>query len=156
MEGLSRMIFVAVSGGLLEGFKVGNASFSHILFGDDTLIFRSARSSQLRYLWSLFFQFESASGLKANLAESKLIGCGVATLPVKYLGLPLGASYKSIHIWDCVIEKIEHRLASWKRLYISKGGRVTFIKSTLTNIPMYYLSLFPLSASVAVRIEKIQ
>jgi hypothetical protein len=26
---------------------------------------------------------------------------------VKYLGLPLGASYKAKHIWDGVIEKIE-------------------------------------------------
>jgi len=32
-----------------------------------------------------------------------ILGCGVATLPMKYLGLPLGASYKAIHIWDGVI-----------------------------------------------------
>jgi hypothetical protein len=37
MEALSRMIFAAVSGGLLEGFKVGNATFSHLLFADDSL-----------------------------------------------------------------------------------------------------------------------
>jgi hypothetical protein len=69
-----------------------------------------------------------------------ILGCGVATLPVKYLGLPLGASYKSIHIWDGVIEKIERRLA-WV---------------TLANLPMYFLSLFPLPASVGARIEKLQ
>jgi hypothetical protein len=51
-----------------------------------------------------------------------ILGCGVASLPVKYLGLPLGASYKSTHTWDGVIEKIEYCLASWKRLYLSKGG----------------------------------
>jgi hypothetical protein len=54
----------------------------------------------------------------------------VASLPVKYLDLPLGASYKSTRMWDGVIEKIEKRLASWKMLYLSKGGRVTLIKST--------------------------
>jgi hypothetical protein len=85
-----------------------------------------------------------------------ILGCGVATLPVKYLGLPLGASYKSIHIWDGVIEKIERRLANWKRLHLSKGGRVTLIKSTLANLPMYFLSLFSLPASVGARIEKLQ
>jgi hypothetical protein len=42
MEALSLMIYVAVNGGLLEGFKVGNATFSHILFADDTLIFCNA------------------------------------------------------------------------------------------------------------------
>jgi hypothetical protein len=44
------MIFVAVSGGLLEGFKVGNATFLHLLFADDTLIFCSAHSSQSKLL----------------------------------------------------------------------------------------------------------
>jgi hypothetical protein len=87
---------------------------------------------------------------------SRILGCGFATLPVKYLGLPLGASYKSTHIWDGVVEKIEHRLASWKMLYLSKGGRVTPIKSTLANVPTYFLSLFHLPRSVAARIEKLQ
>jgi len=50
IEAFSRMISSAVSGALLEGFKVGNAAFLHLLFADDTLIFCSAHSSQLRYL----------------------------------------------------------------------------------------------------------
>jgi hypothetical protein len=97
-----------------------------LLFTDDTLIFCNALSSQLHYLRSLFLLFEAASGLKVNLAKSELIlvgdvdqvesfsryRCGVGTLPVKYLGLPLGTSYKSIHIWDGVIEMIERWLAS--------------------------------------------
>ena len=35
-----------------------------------------------------------------------MLGCGVSSLPMKYLGLPLGASYKAKHIWDVIIEKI--------------------------------------------------
>jgi hypothetical protein len=41
-------------------------------------------------------------------------------------------------------------------LYLSKGGRVTLIKSTLANLPNYFLSLFPISRSVVTRIEKLQ
>jgi hypothetical protein len=33
--------------------------------------------------------------------------CGVTTLSMKYLALPLGASYKAKHIWDGVIKKIK-------------------------------------------------
>ena len=40
-------------------------------------------------------------------------------------------------------------------LYLSKGGGVTLIKSTLANLPSYYLSLFPIPVSVAKRIEKL-
>ena len=54
------------------------------------------------------------------------------------------------------MEKLECRLAGWTQLYLSKGGRLTLIKSTLSNLPTYHLSLFPIPVSVAKRIEKIQ
>jgi hypothetical protein len=44
-------------------------------------------------------------------------------------------------IWDDIIEKIEHRLAGSKMVYLSKCGRVTLIKSTLSNLPTYFMSL---------------
>jgi hypothetical protein len=47
-------------------------------------------------------------------------------------------------------------LGSCKRMYLSKGDRATLIKSTLSNLPMYFISLFPLIAGVVNRIEKIQ
>jgi hypothetical protein len=47
------------------------------------------------------------------------------------------------HIWDGVMEKIHRHLASWKWLYLSKGGRIILIKSILSNLPTYLLSLFP-------------
>ncbi|KAG2700502.1 hypothetical protein I3760_06G000400 [Carya illinoinensis] len=83
------------------------------------------------------------------------MGCRVSSLPMNYLGLPLGASFMAKHIWDGLVEIIEKRLAAWKRMYLSKGGRITHIKSTLSNIPMYFLSLFPLLVGVANRIEKL-
>jgi hypothetical protein len=41
-------------------------------------------------------------------------------------------------------------------MYLSKGDRVTLIKSTLANVPTYFLSLFHLPRSVAARLEKLQ
>jgi hypothetical protein len=41
-------------------------------------------------------------------------------------------------------------------MYLSKGGRITLIKSTLSNLPTYFLSLFPIPVAVASRIDKIQ
>jgi hypothetical protein len=54
------------------------------------------------------------------------------------------------------VEKMEHRLARWKRLYLSKSGKVTLINNTLSNLPTYFLSLFPIPAMVAIQIEKLQ
>ena len=41
-------------------------------------------------------------------------------------------------------------------MYLSKGGRITLIKSTLSSLPTYFLSLFPIPVAVASRIDKIQ
>lgn len=60
------------------------------------------------------------------------------------------ASYKAMSIWDNVIEKIERLLASWKMKYLSKGSRITLINSTLSNLPTYFMSLFPLPAGLQI------
>jgi hypothetical protein len=41
-------------------------------------------------------------------------------------------------------------------VFLSKGGRVILFKSTLANLPMYFMFLFLLLVSVAKRIEKLQ
>ena len=85
-----------------------------------------------------------------------VLGYKQGSLPMKYLGLPLGAKFKDMTIWNPILEKMERKLASLKKLYISKGGRVTLIKSALSNLPTYFLSLFPIPASVANQITRLQ
>jgi hypothetical protein len=51
---------------------------------------------------------------------------------------------------------MDRHLAGWKQPLLSKGGRVTLIKSILANIPTYYMSLFKIPVKVANRIEKLQ
>ena len=75
------------------------------------------------------------TGLKVNVAKSEMVpigevnnvnalaeilGCRVGVLPMTYLGMLLGASYKSPYIWNLILEKIERKLAGWKKLYLSK------------------------------------
>ena len=137
---------------------------SHLLFADDTLIFCNANIDHMLILRMVLIWFEAVSSLKVNLGKSELVavgavpnmdllmavlGCKQGFLPMKYLGLPLGAKFKDKSIWNPILEKMERKLTSWKKLYLSKGGRVTLIKSTLFNLPTYFLSLFPIPASVA-------
>jgi hypothetical protein len=175
MEALSKLFSITVQRGFLSGFSVGSGSngvinISHLLFAGDTLVFCGANPDHLHYLRLLFLSFEAFSGLKINLAKlvlvlvgyvnnmdelASILGCRVSSLPLKYLGLPLGAPFKAKSCWDEVVGKIERWLASWKRLYLSKGDRVTLIKSTLSNLPTYFFPLFPISSSVASCIEKL-
>jgi hypothetical protein len=87
---------------------------------------------------------------------ASIFDCRVVGLHMKYLGLPLGVHYKDTTIWNGVLETTEKRLAGWKLGLLSKGGRLTLIKSTLSNLPTYLLSLFSIPSSVANRLEKLQ
>ena len=51
---------------------------------------------------------------------------------------------------------MEKKQSSWKRLYLLKRGRLTLLKSTLSSLPTYYLSLFTISKHVTDRLERIQ
>ncbi|RVW77812.1 hypothetical protein CK203_054453 [Vitis vinifera] len=85
----------------------------------------------------LLMWFEAISRLRANLEKSELIPVGrvenveelaeefsykVGRLPSTYLGMPLGAPFKSAAAWNGIEERFHKRLAMWKRQYISKGG----------------------------------
>ena len=54
------------------------------------------------------------------------------------------------------MDKLEKKPSGWKRLYLSKGGRLTLLKSTLSSLPTYYLSLFTILVVVANRLEHIR
>ena len=51
------------------------------------------------------------------------------------------------------MEKVGRRL---EKLCLSKGGGVTLIKSTLSSIPTYFMSLFTMLIHVANKLEKLQ
>ena len=54
------------------------------------------------------------------------------------------------------MEKMEKKLSRWKHLYLSKGGRLILLKSTLSSLPTHFLSLFTIPKAVAARLESIQ
>ena len=138
IEVFSCLLKRAMDGGFLLGYRVKGRSgegvqISHLLFADDTLVFCQASQDQMTHLsWQLTW-FEVV--LRINLEKSKLIPVGrveniddlpmefgsrVGNLPSTYLGLPLGAPFKSVTVWDGVEERFHRRLAMWKRQYISK------------------------------------
>jgi len=110
MEVLSRMLSRATIRGYLFGFRVDlqNAAaleISHLLFTEDTIVMCDANRDQILNLGHILVCFEAISGLKVNLWKSGLVvvghvphqkeladilNCSISSLPLKYLGLPLG------------------------------------------------------------------
>ena len=110
----------------------------------------------MAYLSWLLMWFETISGLRIDLVKSEIFsvgkvenlealalefGCKVGRLPTSYLGFPLGVQHKFMAIWDRVEERFRKRFTMWKRKFIFKGGRITLIRSTLSNMLIYLISL---------------
>ena len=176
MEVFSKMMKRAEGVDLLRGFRADGrrgerVCVSHLLFMDDTILFCDANEEQILHVRMIFLCFEAVTGLKVNALKSEMVpigevpnihflaeilGCQIGSLPMTYLGMPLGASHKSPNVWNPILERIERKLAGWKKLYLSKGGRLTLLKSTLSSLPTYYLSLFTIPTHVANKIERLQ
>ena len=150
---------------------VGGVCVSHLLFADDTILFCDVDEERILHVWMLLLCFQAVTGLKVNALKSEMVpigevpnihvlaeilGCRIGSLPMTYLGMPLGVSHKSLTIWNPILEKIERKLARWKKMYLSKGGRLTLLKSTLSSLPTDFLSLFTIPTHVANKIERLQ
>ena len=176
MEVFSKMMNIAEGAGLLQEFRAvgrqgGGVRVSHLLFADDTILFCDADEEQILHVRMLLLCFQVVTSLKVNALKSEMVpigevpnvfvlaeilGCRVGSLPMTYLDMLLGASHKSLTVWNPILEKFERKLASWKKMFLSKGGRLTLLKSTLSSLPTYYLSLFTIPTHVANKIERVQ
>ena len=176
MEELCRLLKRTDGGGFLSSFQVDpyaqrGLHISHLLFPNNTILFCDISREQLLYTRMVLIFFEAIIGLKVYVGNSEILPlgevgnldalahilcCKVGSLPTSYLGMPLGAHYKDSSIWNPIIERMEKKLFGWKRLYLSKDGRLTLQKSNLSSLPTYYLFLFTIHKYVANRLERIK
>ena len=121
----------------------------------------------MKNLVKILHCFHALSGLRINISKNKLygigveldeiqtwasnLGCGCGSLRLMYLGLPVGASMKSIENWKGVMEK----LSSWKEKMMSFGGRLTLVKTVLGNLILYYFFIFRAPREVIRKFERI-
>ncbi|KAK3224610.1 hypothetical protein Dsin_004472 [Dipteronia sinensis] len=174
VEWLSVILNKAASKGFIlgENFGVTGVQVSHLQFANDTFVFLKPRTDYPINLKRILRYFELSSGPKINFHKSCIVKvgrsqgnevywvglfkCRDASFSINYLGLPLGSNHGTKAFWNLVIAKIESRLAPWKKKFLSKGGRLVLIKSVLSSIPTYYMSVFRMPVGVAQKIEKLQ
>lgn len=82
--------------------------------------------------------------------------CKVGKLPFPYLGLPIGGNYSRLEIWDRIIKRVSKKLAMLKGKMLSIGGRLTLIKASITSLPLYFMSIFPIPKGIVEKIYKLQ
>ena len=172
--GLTGLMRQAISEKLFSEFLVGKDSVpvSILQYVDDTVFFGEPTMQNVKVIKTILRRFELVSGLKINFAKSyfgavgksdqwsregaEFLNCRIFSLPLTYLDIPIGANPRRDELWDPVIRKCERKLARWKQRHLSFGGRVTLIQSTLSSIPIYFLSFFRLPGKVADKLIRIQ
>ncbi|GKA28887.1 RNA-directed DNA polymerase, eukaryota, reverse transcriptase zinc-binding domain protein [Tanacetum coccineum] len=58
--------------------------------------------------------------------------------------------------WDDIISKVSSRLSKWKLKTLSIGGRLTLLKSVLSSIPLYHMSIYKAPLGVLNKLEVIR
>ncbi|GJR98128.1 RNA-directed DNA polymerase, eukaryota [Tanacetum coccineum] len=173
MESLHLSFTRVLDSGLFKGIKISNSlSLSHLFYADDAIFIGKWDIDNIKTIVNVLKCFFLASGVKINLHKSKLTGIGVskdqvdlaASLvgcstfypPFHYLGVKVGASMSRLNSWKDVISKLSSRLSKWKLKTLSIGGRLTLLKSVLTAIPLYYMSLYKAPAGILKDMESIR
>ena len=115
MEVLSILLKKSEYWNLIRGFQVGSVNsvrlrISHMLFADDTILFCDASREQQLSIRLVLSCFQAFMGLKVNVGKSEIVPvgevnnldtlanilqCRMGSLPMKYLRMPLGTSFKT-------------------------------------------------------------
>ncbi|KAK1300868.1 hypothetical protein QJS10_CPB13g01356 [Acorus calamus] len=141
-------------------------------YADDTILLSEATGKSVRGLRFIVFCFALLSGLSLNLNKSTMhgihtsreeeaelrawMGCPSGSFPTKHLGLPLVRGRLKKEHWEPLIERFERRLAGWKGKLLSWGRRLTLINAVLSNLPIFYLSVFRIPVGVLDRLDRIR
>ncbi|XP_057723562.1 uncharacterized protein LOC130939475 [Arachis stenosperma] len=171
---LHRIVIEAVKKNRISPLLVGrdNIELFHLQFTDDTVVFCPQDEITIRNYMRLLRCFEVMSGLSINFDKSslipvncerewtqrmcKLLGCKEASLPIKYLGIPLGANSRLVKTWRPIVEKVEEKLSLWKVKTLNKASKLVLIKSVLNSLPVYYLSLYKMPKAVVEKLISLQ
>ncbi|GJY65325.1 RNA-directed DNA polymerase, eukaryota [Tanacetum coccineum] len=173
MESLHFSFNHILNAGLFKGIRIDNSlTLSHLFYADDAVFIGKWDKSNLITIVNMLKCFFLASGLKINIYKSKLmgigvshedvnsaanfIGCSTLSRPFNYLGVKVGGCNSRSSSWDEVIAKISSRLSKWKLKTLSIGGRLTLIKSVLSSMPLYHMSIYKVPLGVLNKLESLR
>nr|GEY68747.1 RNA-directed DNA polymerase, eukaryota [Tanacetum cinerariifolium] len=134
-----------------KGLKQGDPISSFIFI----LIMETLHLSFNRVIDANLFKGVGVKQDEVKMAAN-LVGCSNFTSPFKYLGVKVGDNMSRFNSWDEVISKVSNRLSNWKLKALSIGGRLTLIKSVLSLILLYHMSIFKAPMGVLNKLESIR
>jgi len=144
----------AVQAGVLDRLELPQVKFHCSFYADDVILFSSPTLQEAWALKQLLHTFWVASGLVANLNKCSItpilvasnefvgiahvLGCEVAEFPIKYLGLPRSSRTIPKTQLRAIVDSVTRRLPQAAHgPLLSRSGRLVWVKSVLTAVPLY-------------------
>lgn len=98
--------------------------------------------------------FSPNTDVSTRLKVYNLLGVVEIQMPGKYLGIPMMIGRKRVAEFAFLQERVEKKLQSWNNKTISKGGKVTHLKTGAQSIPNFWMALMLISLEICDGIEK--
>ncbi|KAG7591509.1 Reverse transcriptase domain [Arabidopsis thaliana x Arabidopsis arenosa] len=158
------------SGYIFHHPKTSGLNISHLMFADDVMIFFDGGSTSLHGINETLDDFAGWSGLTINRDKTELFLAGVdesefvaiseygfprATLPIRYLGLPLMSRKLRIAEFAPLVDKIKGKMSSWAVKSLSFAGRLQLLSSVISGIVVFWISTFMLPKGCIREIESL-
>jgi hypothetical protein len=153
VEALNTLFHLAEEHGLFRSLRV--APIQHILFlyVDDLVIFITPDELNLATVKAVLEVFAGASGLRTNINKcqftlirctpeqvqpvQQIFPCQLVNFRCKYLGNPLSVYKLKNSDLHPLVDKVADRLPTWKAKMMSRSGRTTLTKVTLSPISVH-------------------
>ncbi|XP_074278485.1 uncharacterized protein LOC141602074 [Silene latifolia] len=165
-EVLPQMILYAQDSNLIKGIKIckNGPEISHLLFADDSPFFIRGDYENLDFLMNIIDEYYSASGQCLNKDKSSILfspNCSLMTVQKcltefkfapkhdlgNYLGLPTSIGSSKRELFKFLVDKTKRRLSSWNNILLSSDGKLTLIRSVLSSLSLFSLSVFRIPGS---------
>lgn len=175
MEKFSQIINVAYEAGHWKGVSIvpGGSHLSHIFFfANDLILFSEASTSQANVMKRCVDLFCTLSSQKVNFSKSmvftspnvprdkakevaSLCGSPITDCLGKYLGVSVIHGRITKFTYTNVFERVQDRLAAWKRKSLSMASRLTLIKAVTASLLVYTMQTAKLPITICNRIDKL-
>jgi hypothetical protein len=126
-----------------------------LMYADDMVTFLRPTLIDLHTCLAIVEDFGAAFGLRTNLAKcaldpircspeqvamaSGILGCVVASLTCKYLGLPLNIRKVTVTQLQPMVDNAVKRLHPWCAKLMNRGGRTILVQTTLSAMIVHAL-----------------
>ncbi|XP_078170094.1 uncharacterized protein LOC144564360 [Carex rostrata] len=173
MEMLTRRINLSRVQGRIIGVKLAATApiLTNIIYADDLVIMGQASANETKEYKSILNEFGKNSGLFVNPQKSKIwyskrceeqnknnvkqeLGARPAARGEKYLGIFMSEDNSQHDMTRKLLtERFIDKMASWKTNTLSHAGHAIMIKSVLTSLPVYYMSIEKLPTKTVKELE---